>query len=107
MTSRTIAYATLTQSRDSWRNTLPQKPRALSTTAIRTRSSATALISSSLGAWVDRRLDHIDQEVEEYEEQREHKDRALQQRQVALEDRRIEQEAGAGPREHGLDQDRT
>ena len=62
---------------------------------------------ASLDARVDRRLDHVDHEVEEHEEQREHQDRALQQRQVALEDRRVEQEAGAGPGEHGLDQDRA
>ena len=62
---------------------------------------------SPLDARIDRGLRDIDQQVEDDEEQRQHQDRALQQRQVTLEDRRIEQQSRARPREYGLDQDRT
>ena len=41
-------------------------------------------------------LRDIDQEVEDHEEQRQHQDRALQQRQIALEDRRVEQKPEPG-----------
>src|ERR1044072_226442 len=64
-------------------------------------------MSRPLDARVDRRLDHVDHEIEEHEEQREHQDGALQKRKIALEDRRVEQKAGARPGEHGLDQDRA
>ena len=41
------------------------------------------------------------------EEHRQHQDHALQDRDVAAEDRVVHQEAGARPGEHGLDQDRA
>ena len=56
-----------------------------------------SLTSASLDARIDRGLCDIDQQIEGHEEQRQHQDRALQQRQVALEDRGIEQQAGTGP----------
>src|ERR1044072_3119347 len=93
------AHTTLTLSRASRRNTLAQQPPALSTVAMRTISSATRLISRPLEARVDRRLDHVDHEIEEHEEQREHQDGALQQRQGGRGEHRVEQEGGARPGE--------
>src|ERR1700731_3404838 len=72
---------------------------------MRTTFSATATISCPVDAGVDCRLEHVDHEVEKHEEQRQHQNGALQERQIALEDRGIEQEPGARPREHRLDQD--
>src|ERR1700746_1562767 len=66
-----------------------------------------SLTSASLDARIDRGLRDIDQEIEDHEEQRQHQDGTLQERQVALEDRGVEQKAGTRPGEHGLDQDRA
>src|ERR1044071_8412371 len=100
-----LAHTTLTLSRERRRNTVAQEPRAFPTVAMRTMSLATTLMSRPLDARIDRRLDHVDHQIEEHEEQREHQDGALQQRQVALEDRRVQEEAGAGPGEYRLDED--
>src|SRR5215212_5286159 len=98
-----------TGSRERRRATPVQYPVAASAdpTSTPIARSTTVAISASLDARVERGLDHVDGEVEEHEEQRQHQDRALQQRQVALEDRGIEEEAGTGPGEHRLDQDRA
>jgi hypothetical protein len=56
---------------------------------------------------IERGLYHVHRELQHDEEQREHENGPLQQRQVALKDRRVEEEAGAGPGEHGLDQNRA
>src|SRR6266481_9893540 len=71
------------------------------------RSLAAAIGSSPLDARIERGLHHIDGEVQRHEEQRQDQDGPLQQRQVTLEDGSVEQKAGAGPGEHGLDQDRA
>src|SRR4051812_39187479 len=95
MSTRTSPAPTATGSRERRRATPVQYPVAASpdptSTAI-ARSTAVA-ISASLDARVERGLNHVDGEVEEHEEQRQHQDRALQQRQVALEDRGGEEEA--------------
>jgi hypothetical protein len=52
-------------------------------------------------------LHHVDDQVEADEEHRQHQSCALQDRQIPGEDRAVQQKAGAGPREHGLDQDRA
>ena len=52
-----------------------------------------SLTSAPLDARIDRGLRDIDQEIEDHEEQRQHQDGALQQRQIALEDRGIEQDS--------------
>src|SRR3954449_11001504 len=105
----TSAAPMATGSRRRRRGTPVQYPAAASPGAVSTpmtRSTAVAM-SASLDARVERGLDHVDGEVEKHEEQRQHEDRALQQRQVALEDRGVEEKAGAGPGEHRLDQDRA
>src|SRR3954447_10051466 len=98
-----------TGSRERRRATPGQYPVAASPdpTSTAIARSTTVAISASLDARVERGLDHVDGEVEVHEEQRPHEERALQRRQVALEDRGVEQEAGRGPGEHGLDRDRT
>src|SRR6266478_4212595 len=69
------------------------------------RSLAAAIGSSPLDARIERGLHHIDGEVQRHEEQRQDQDGPLQQRQVALEDCCVEQEAAARQGEPGPDQD--
>src|SRR5215208_6941087 len=109
MSTRTSAAAIATGSRERRRATPVQYPVAASPdpTSTPIERSTTVAMSASLDARVERGLDHVDGEVEEHEEQRQHQDRALQQRQVALEDRGVEEEAGTGPGKHRFDQDRA
>ncbi|KAG1389525.1 hypothetical protein G6F59_015514 [Rhizopus arrhizus] len=53
---------------------------------------------------VEQALQDVDGQVQDHEEQRQHQDRALQQRQVALEDGCVEQKARARPGKDGFDQ---
>src|SRR3954468_2145492 len=109
MSTRTSPAPIATGSRERRRATPVQYPVAASPEPASTpiARSTTVAMSASLDARIERGLDHVDAEVEEHEEQRQHQDRALQQRQVALEDRGVEEEAGAGPGKHRLDQDRA
>src|SRR5208282_6551085 len=99
---KTIANAAIaTGSRVRRRPTLDQYPGLLTAGAPIDPASMTAIASAPLDAGIDRRLQHVDDQVEGHEEQGEHQDRPLQQRQVALKDRGVEQETGAGPGKHG------
>ncbi len=51
----------------------------------------------SLNARIERRLHDVDGEVEEHEEDRQHQNRSLQDGEVTLEDRIVEQQARARP----------
>src|SRR5690606_3440083 len=61
--------------------------------------------SRSLNSGVDGRLGEIHDQIDRYEKHRQDEDGALQDGQVALEDRIVEKEARARPREDGLDED--
>ena len=52
-------------------------------------------------------MNDVDHKIEKHEKDRQHQDRALQHRQVTLEDRIVQQQTGPRPREHRLDQDRS
>src|SRR3954464_8703546 len=97
------AQAMLTFSRAIRAGTVAQWPRVLASGASLSAGSSSALgglmltCSAPFDARIDRGLRDVHHEIEHDEEQRQHQDRALQQRQVALENRRVEQQPGTRP----------
>src|SRR5918992_4418886 len=105
MIRMTMPAPTATGSRRKRRQTVAQYP---GDRGIGPNVAATVFIASApLHAGVERGLQDVDHQIEDDEEERQHQDRALQQRQISLENRGVQQKARAGPREHGFDQDRT
>ena len=65
-------------------------------------SAIADIASTPLDARIERCLQNVDDQVERDEKHRQHQNRALQQWQIALENRGVEQKTGAASEEAGV-----